>query len=1132
MHANNIFTFIAQAACYLSWCMLLLHPANAQPALRFKRIGVEDGLAHNTVLTILQDRKGFMWFGTQDGLCRYDGYEFTVFRHQDADPTSLSSNKVNVIVEDREGYIWVGTQTAGLNRYNPATETFTRFLIDTVNSSSHMPVWVSDLLEDKQGNIWGTTFGQGLFRYDKTRNKFDHFIHHPGDENSLGSNTLNSLAVDAQGNIWIAAIGVLHRYNPQTRTFRQYKGGPVQAFDFNSEYLTHLFFDKAGMLWIGTQNSGRLQFDPVRETVIQFQHIPSDPASISSNFTYFDGSDGIYEDRTGKLWMSTNGGGLNIFDQVSGTFSHYTNDPSNQYSVSSNILSAIYEDDHGNVWIGSESGISVCSPFEKPFTLYQQSASHPNGLSDNNIVSLLEDHEGILWIGTKSGGLNRYDRKTNTYKAYRYVPNQPGSLSGDMIQSMYEDRKGDLWVGSIGGLNRFDRKTESFTRFHHSIYWEMLADIHAIFEDQSGNFWLGTHTGLFSFNRKTGEAIPYFHDPGIPESISNNTIGRIFQDSRGVIWVSTWIGGLNRMKPRKNGEPPAFIHFQHNPDHPQSLSSNEVSVLFEDSKGRLWIGTADGLNVYEPESDMFRRFGKEAGFLSTFIYGILEDTKGYLWISTGNGLCRFDPQTGKVKVYDEEDGLQSNSFSGQFQLGAHCKSHTGEMFFGGPNGFNSFFPNQIQDNKHVPPVVVTTVKVFDTPLQLSEPISKIRKIEIPYSDNVFSLHFSALDFRNPSKNRYSYQLEGFSKKWVEAGTNHLVTYTNLPPGTYTFQVKGTNNDGIWNRQGASLTISILPPWWRTWWAYVVYVLVCIGSIWGFIAYRSRKLQTENRMLENKVSQRTAEVVAQKEELQTILEDLQATQVQLIQKEKMASLGELTAGIAHEIQNPLNFVNNFSEVSQELCEEIVQEAKTGHPEEVLAITSDLKQNLAKIHHHGKRADSIVKNMLQHSRASSGEKQLTDINALVEEYLRLAYHGLRAKEKDFNAELITDFDSSLSKVEVVPQEIGRVLLNLFNNAFYATQLKKVQLNGQYQPQVIVTTKALKEKVEIRVKDNGTGIPEGVKSKIFQPFFTTKPTGQGTGLGLSLSYDIITKGHRGELKVESKEGEYSEFIVSLPI
>jgi len=393
--------------------------------------------------------------------------------------------------------------------------------------------------------------------------------------------------------------------------------------------------------------------------------------------------------------------------------------------------------------------------------------------------------------------------------------------------------------------------------------------------------------------------------------------------------------------------------------------------------------------------------------------------------------------------------------------------------------------------------------------------------------------------------QYAYKLDGYDKDWVQAGTQRTVTYTNLSPGKYTFHVKAANADGVWSIKDDSITLIISQPWWQTWWAYLLYAIIAVIAVWTFVAYRSKALKKHNKILEHKVHLRTAEVLKQKEELaaqrdhlEETLENLQSTQAQLIQSEKMASLGELTAGIAHEIQNPLNFVNNFSEVNKEMIAEMKEEIDNGNYEEVKLIANNIEDNEEKINHHGKRADSIVKNMLQHSRQTKGVKELTDINALCDEYLRLSYHGLRAKDKSFNAKIETDFDKSLSadkagigKINIVAQDIGRVLLNLFNNAFYAVNEQKSRNLISYRPTVSVSTKKIDNKVEIKVKDNGYGIPQDVIDKIFQPFFTTKPAGSGTGLGLSLSYDII-KAHRGEIKVESKEGEGTTFIIELPV
>ncbi|MGB5275247.1 MAG: ATP-binding protein, partial [Flavobacteriaceae bacterium] len=420
-----------------------------------------------------------------------------------------------------------------------------------------------------------------------------------------------------------------------------------------------------------------------------------------------------------------------------------------------------------------------------------------------------------------------------------------------------------------------------------------------------------------------------------------------------------------------------------------------------------------------------------------------------------------------------------------------------------------------------------TSYVFEHKIQwdsLPFPFTLPLGLKLPYDQNYLRFQYANLSVLNRDKIAYRYRLVGNESKWNYPGNkSESKNYFNLPSGQYTFTVETREITGIWG-SSAEYTFSILPPWWQTWWAYLLYAIVAIGSIWGIVQYRSRQLKRKNRLLEEKVALRT-------KELRKTITSLKSTQAQLIQSEKMASLGELTAGIAHEIQNPLNFVNNFSEVNTELIDEMQEELKAGNKEEAITLSNDIRENQKKINHHGRRADAIVKGMLQHSRNSNSEREDTDINALADEYLRLAYHGLRAKDKSFNAKLETDFDTSIKKINIVAQDVGRVILNLITNAFYVVKQKKEQQKENYEPTVSVRTKKNKDTISISVKDNGNGIPKAIKEKIFQPFFTTKPSGEGTGLGLSLSYDIV-KSHGGELKVETKEGEGTEFTIILPI
>jgi signal transduction histidine kinase len=652
--------------------------------------------------------------------------------------------------------------------------------------------------------------------------------------------------------------------------------------------------------------------------------------------------------------------------------------------------------------------------------------------------------------------------------------------------------------------------------------------IYSITEDMDGFFWLGTGNGIKRFNKKTGEFIHYYHVPADTSSISDGTARTVFADSKGYIWVGYGSKGTDKFNSRNVH----FIHYKYNAGDSTSISSNVVNCFFEDAKKNLWLGTlSGGLCHLSYKTGKFSTLTDKNGLPGNTIYSILNDNHGHFWFGTDNGLSQFDPLSKTFTNYDYKDGLQGNNFATgeggeDLSWGACCKASDGTLYFGGNNGFNFFNPSHLTSNRYLAPVVITRFKLFDS---LVKGANESNKIALNYDQNYFSFEFSSLSFYNPDKNLYAYKLEGVDKNWIYSGSRHYVGYTNIDPGTYVFKVKGTNNDGVWNEEGTSITIIINPPWWRTWWAYTIYGLLLAAAIFAF-----DRMQKQ-RIIRREIQKAQMRELEHAKEIENAYYELRATQAQLIQQEKMASLGELTAGIAHEIQNPLNFVNNFSEVNKELIEELKNERSKNKSErdEQLEneLLNDIAENELKINHHGRRADEIVKGMLQHSRTSTGKKEPTDINAIADEYFRLAYHGLRAKDQSFNATTKTDFDNTIGKINVVPQDIARVILNLINNAFYSVDEKKKNNPSGYEPIVSVTTKKEKDKIEIRVKDNGNGIPQEALDKIFQPFFTTKPTGKGTGLGLSLSYDIV-KAHGGMLRVETKENEGCEFTILLPM
>jgi signal transduction histidine kinase len=591
------------------------------------------------------------------------------------------------------------------------------------------------------------------------------------------------------------------------------------------------------------------------------------------------------------------------------------------------------------------------------------------------------------------------------------------------------------------------------------------------------------------------------------------------------VWVGTDPDGLNRIDLISN----EVKTFKNDPGNIKSISSNTIFDVYEDETGIVWITTDAGINRFDPITEHFMRFTEEDGLTTNLTESILPGDNGEMWVSTQSGLSQMVPGKlpGKFTFinYNADDGLGGDTFLAQ----AATRTADGKFYFGGDHGLNAL--SKISAN-NIPPdlifsnLLISNKSVYDMgdKSPLNGDLLDQKEIHLTYDQNNLSFEFSALHYANQHKNQYAHLLKGYDKGWVYDNHNYA-SYTNLDPGKYDFIIRASNAYGVWNENGKSIQIIISPPWWRTWWAYGAFALLFAMGLFGFDRFMRRRLILRER-------ERSRELeLAQAKEIEMAYTNLKTTQSQLIQAEKMASLGELTAGIAHEIQNPLNFVNNFSEINTELIQEMKDEIEKGNMDEVKAIANDIAENEQKIAHHGKRADAIVKGMLQHSRSSSGIKEPTDINALADEYLRLAYHGLRAKDKSFNASMKTDFDETIGNINVVPQDIGRVILNLITNAFYAVQVEtRHALSLQYQPTVSVSTKKDGNTISISVKDNGPGIPEYIIDKIFQPFFTTKPTGEGTGLGLSLSYDIV-KAHGGELKVETKEGEGTLFTIKIP-
>ncbi|MBT8220686.1 MAG: GHKL domain-containing protein, partial [Bacteroidia bacterium] len=728
-----------------------------------------------------------------------------------------------------------------------------------------------------------------------------------------------------------------------------------------------------------------------------------------------------------------------------------------------------------------------------------------------------EGDDGSIWLPAVDGGggqgLNRINPRTGKIDNFLYSDILPDHYGINLLGAI---RPGEFLFESTQGIKIYLTKTGQVIDSDFDLVKDQIPYSNELFIDKNSNIWLCTQSGLFRLRNKGIERFDlteHEYSSGV-----SNEVTKVVESRRGGLWIQTNDGIFfideTTEKIERHGHPGSGGDV---------LTSQDINALHEDKDGILWVGTwQGGLNRYNPETGEIKVYDIDSGLPSMSVQGILGDEKnGALWLSTFSGMSRFNIETEQFMNFTPADGAQSLLYAD----GAAYITSDGLFVFGGSMGINLFDPDDISENSLPPKVQITDFKIGSESMD-AESINSATEnpIALQHNQNNLSIDYTGIQHDNPSENRFAYRIDNYDDDWRDVGLLRSAYYYNLPPGEYNFQVIAANSNGVWS-EPVSLAFNISPPWWRTWWAYLTYGFLIAAGLIYLDGWRKHQLVKKERALAKEKELEHAR------EIEKAYSELKSTQAQLIQSEKMASLGELTAGIAHEIQNPLNFVNNFSDVSNELLAEMKEEIVQGNTEDALEIVDDLSQNLSKINLHGDRASSIVQNMLQHSRPSSDEKIETDINALCDEFVRLSFHGLRAKDKTFNAAIETNFDKELPKLQVVAQDIGRVFLNIMNNAFYAVDQRNKRNENGFKPTVSISTKNKKEKIEISIKDNGSGIPPNQVDKIFEPFFTTKPTGKGTGLGLSLSYDII-KAHGGELKVESEIGKGSAFIIELPV
>ncbi|GAK60634.1 hypothetical protein U27_00531 [Candidatus Vecturithrix granuli] len=786
----------------------LVEASGIAEKLKFEHLTIAQGLPHDVVYSILQDRQGFMWFSGEGGLARYDGYSFKVYQHDPLNPDSIASNNISQILKDREGAIWCSTWGAGVDRFDPQTETFQHYKHDPANPNSLSDDRAHVIYQDNSGILWFGTFAGGLNRFDPAARIFTRFQHADDDPHSLSHNRVWSVVEDQAGNLWIGTSDKLNRLDRATGQFTHYHHDPQNPRSLSHNETRWLYVDQTGTLWVSTAG-GLNRYHAASDDFTRYAHDPQNPHSLSNNTAFK-----ICEDQQQRLWIGTKGidaGGLNMFDPQSQQFVSYAYDPNNPSSISHNDIRDVFIDRSGVLWIGTRGGgVNKLDLKPKKFHSVTRNPNAPNTLHGALVFALAEDVDGNHWIGTDGGGLNKHDVRSGVFS---YYDSTNSGISKDSVLAIQPDSDGRLWLGTKGeGLNHFDPQTEQFVVYKqdpnnpNSLSNDQ---VYSLLQDREGRLWVGTDNGLNLFHPEDQTFTRFLPDKQNPNSLSYKAILSLMQARDGAIWIGTWGGGVNRLEfTEVSGVREAqFTVYRRDLNNPNSLSNDEVTALLEDRNGDVWIGTNGGLNKFDPRTHTFTHYFQADGLPNSEIAGLLEDHAGMIWISTIAGLSRFDPAGQTFRNYDVADGLQSN----QFKDNAYFRSRSGQLFFGGVNGYSYFDPAQVQDNPVPPPVALTSFKVFEQPVVLPLSVSYLQHLKLSYRDKFFAFEFAALDYTNTEKNRYAYKMEGFDHDWIAAGQRRYASYTNLDAGQYIFRVIASNNDGVWNKDGVAVNLTILPP---------------------------------------------------------------------------------------------------------------------------------------------------------------------------------------------------------------------------------------------------------------------------------------------------------------------------------
>lgn len=1077
----------------LLFLILCLH-GNSQE-IQFNKLVINGVKFTGNVLTIHQDRHGYIWLGTEDGLLKYDGTKLTNYRNERNNKNSLSDNYITSIAEDSKGKLWIGTQK-NLSRYNPITESFENFNLNVNNiggfsgnniillsSDSKGLMWVSaeDLLysynptteiftrvnrpsniageliqnigsiyEDITGEIWyGTT--KGLYIYNPITNKTRLITFEEPTKKKLGLNYLNCFQSDSSHNVWIGTFGGIIVYNRNTKQYKTFRIKPENPNYLSINQIRDISIDRNNKVWVCT-NYGLYCCDPcnIKDELHynSLYNIVNNDESISSNSTT-----SAFQDKDGRIWITSRFGGVDIYDPGRKAFEVFRHNHAQNNSLSHNNISSFAEDSHGNIWIATdEGGINCFDTTKKTFTRIYNQLGNPNSISNNKVLSLCIDNENILWIGYWGGGVDRYDIKRNKFTHYRSIADDESTIASDYIFYIMQDSRKNIWICHwSAGITLFDYQTKKFIRIPK--------------KQQK-------YTGL-----------------------ANNTVTVAFEDNLGTIWLGTENYGMFSYLYKND----SLVHYAHDLNNPFSISHNTINSFCEDKLGRLWIGTmGNGINLMDRKTGKFIYFTKDEGLSDNAICGIVEDSEGNLWLSTHQGITKFNynsndkDQPIKTRNYNYSDGLQSNNFN----RWAFYKSSTGYIYFGGSNGFNRFKPENISDNLKVPDIKITGIYIFKEKytnnISLGKPIDKLKEIELMYNQSMITFEFSALNYTDPIKNQYKCKLEGFDTEWRNNGSYNRATYTNLDPGEYIFRVKASNNDGIWNEKGISIKIKIIPPSWKSWWFIAICLLIIIILGYYLLKKREKKLKVElDKQKEIEALLKTAKDKAEESD------QLKTT---------------ILANLSHEIRTPLNGLIGFIELV--IRPNVTIEKRDKYVYIIKNRASDLLQIIDSL----LNISSLVSNtsLALYDKVSSEE--------IIEAVVKKATRKIRENIRNIEIEV-----KKPKKPDVIfytdPHKLEVILWHITDNAIKFSDNGSITIGYEYKDCSI----------EFFIKDQGIGINPEMQKIIYEPFrqselgFSRKYGGLGLGLALCKGFaDLIDV----KLSYKTEIGKGTTFYIIVPI